>query len=142
MAIAAIAGVVALQAEQRLLIAAAATVDGDRDRDAAGALGALDVMRGDFELVGGVELEPDRRPARSGRILDRGGRLRREDLQVVADLGGARNAALAVGVIALVPASRRDHDRRVIFLSEQLDAGVDLADVDQAARTQPALPEA
>src|SRR5262245_64930720 len=106
MAIAAIARVVALQAEQRFLIAAAAAVDGDRDRDAARALGTLDVMRGDFELVGGVELEPDRRPARSGRVLDRGGRLRRKDLQVVADLGGARNAAFALGMIALVAAGR------------------------------------
>ena len=123
-------------AERDFLIAAAVAVDGDRHRDRTLPLHALDVMLGDLEFVGGVELRPDRPAARRNRVGDRRRCLRREDHQVVADLGGARDAFLAVRVIGLMAAGRIDDDRRLIFLSENFRAHVDLADIDKTARPE------
>ena len=53
-------GVGAAQAEQGLLVAAAERSTVTASAGAAGLLGALDVVRRDLELVGGVELDPDR----------------------------------------------------------------------------------
>ena len=55
---------------------------------------------------------------------------------MVADLGGARDAFLAVRMIGFMAAGRIDDDRRLIFLSENFRAHVDLADVDEAARPE------
>ena len=84
----AVAGVARPQPEQGFLIAAAAAVDRDGDGGAAGVLGALDDGFRDALAVGGIKLQPDRRAARLGHLLDpvrgHGG----HDLQVVAGFGG------------------------------------------------------
>lgn len=53
-ALVALPGIVTLEAEQGLLVAASAAVDCHCHRHAAGAFGAPDVMRGHLELVGGM----------------------------------------------------------------------------------------
>ena len=55
---------------------------------------------------------------------------------MIADLGRARDAFLAVGVVGFVPAGRIDDDRRFVALAEDFGAHVDLADVDQPARPE------
>ena len=55
---------------------------------------------------------------------------------MVADLGRLGHGNFAVGVEGAVAASRRDHDRAVIFRAEQLEAHIDIADIDQPSRTQ------
>jgi hypothetical protein len=66
----AIAGVGLDETGERFLIAAAAAVDRDGANGGALPLGALDVVLGDLELVGGVELVPDRLAAGRDRVLD------------------------------------------------------------------------
>ena len=62
----------ALQAEESLLIATAGAIDRNGQPGAAGLLGAPDMIRRDLELVGGVELHPDRSTARLDDVFDRG----------------------------------------------------------------------
>jgi hypothetical protein len=61
---------------------------------------------------------------------------------MVADLGGARGRDLALVVEGSLAADRREHDRACIFHSEDLGRHVDLADVDQPARTELEFQEA
>jgi hypothetical protein len=55
---------------------------------------------------------------------------------MIAGLGGAGDALFAIRVVALVAAGRRNDDRAVELHAEEVDAHVDLAHVDQAARPQ------
>ena len=61
---------------------------------------------------------------------------------MVAGARGFRHRDFAFGVERLLSADRRDDDRRVVAHAENLGAHVDLADVDQAARTQHEFQEA
>ena len=61
---------------------------------------------------------------------------------MVPALRGLGDGELAVGMKGPVAAGRRDHDRAVVADAEDLDAHVDLADVDQPPRPQLELPEA
>src|SRR5262250_2869867 len=113
MAALAVARVGLFKTEQRLLVAPAAAVDRDGDDCGALLLRALNMVLGDLELVGGVELVPDRLAARRDHVLDRGGGLGGQDLQVVSGLGGPGHAFLTVRMIAFVAAGRRNDDRAV-----------------------------
>src|SRR5258707_594466 len=75
---------------------AAGAVDGHRHRVAAGLLRALHHGLGHFPFVGGVELVPDRLAARGAHVLDPEAGGSRQDLQMVADLGGAGGGDLAL----------------------------------------------
>ncbi len=55
---------------------------------------------------------------------------------MIAGLGRARDAFLAVGMIGFMAAGRIDDDRRFVALAENFRAHVDLADVDQPARAE------
>jgi len=66
----------------------------------------------------------------------------RQNLQMVAGLGGAGGGDLAFVVEGSLPADRREHDRACIFHPENLGRRVDLADVDQPARTELEFQEA
>ena len=55
---------------------------------------------------------------------------------MIAGFGRPRDACLAVRMVGLMPAGRIDDDRRLVFLTEDFRAHVDLADVDQPARPQ------
>src|SRR5215471_20010847 len=104
MAVAALARIGPRQPEQGLLVAAAGAVDRDGDGGAAGILGALDVVRRDLELVGGVKLHPYRPAARPDDILDAGAGLGGQDHQMIARFGGLGDAGLAIRMVALVAA--------------------------------------
>src|SRR5262249_32004687 len=75
---------------------------------------------------GGVKLVPDRLAARAGHVLDPEARAGRQNLQMVADLGGARGGDLALVVEGSLAADRREHDRACIFHPEDLGRHVDL----------------
>src|SRR5215831_19730144 len=92
MAALAVARVGLFQTEKRLLVAPAAAVDRDGDDGGALLLRALNMVLGHLELVGGVELVPDRLAAGRNRVLDRRGGLGGQDLQVVSRLGGPGDA--------------------------------------------------
>ena len=109
-------------------------VERDRDRRCTRGLGTLDQTFRHFPALRGVQLKPHRRPARGDSVLDRCRGDRREDLQVVANLGRFGDGYLAVGVEGAIAAGRRDHDRTVIFCAEQLEAHVGRADINQSAR--------
>ena len=55
---------------------------------------------------------------------------------MVADLGGLGDGNFRVRVKGPVAPRRRDHDRAVEFRAKDLDAHVDLADIDQPPRPQ------
>jgi hypothetical protein len=61
---------------------------------------------------------------------------------VVASLGGAAGGNLALVVERALAAHGREHDRARIFHAENVGRHVDLADVDEPARTQLELEEA
>ena len=122
--------------ERSLLVAAAVAIDRDGDGDRALPLHAQDVVLRHVELVGRIKLRPDRPAACRDHIGDRRRRLGRQDHQMIADPRRPRDARLAVRMIAFVSAGRVDDDRRLVFLAENLRAHVDLAHVDQPARTQ------
>ena len=132
----ALAGIDPAHPQALLLQAVAVAVDRHGDRQRALAFHAQHMVLGHLERIGSVELGPDRLAARRNHVLDRGGRLGRQDHQMVADLGGGGDRGLAVGVIAFVPAGGRQEDRRVVFHPENLGRHVDLADVDQTSRPQ------
>ena len=90
----------------------------------------------------GVELEPDRRAARGRHVLDGEVRDRREDLERVLGLRGARDGDLAFGVEHLLRADGAEEDRRRVALAEDLDRHVDVGDVDEPLRPKPDLLEA
>src|SRR6185436_11077058 len=96
-AVVAVALVDARQPEQGFLVTAAVAVDGHRDHRATGLFGPRHKRLGDVPAVGGVELVPDRRPARGGDVLDAGGGRRRQDLAMVAGLRAAGGIQFAFG---------------------------------------------
>ena len=142
MAVRAGAGIGAPNPRPVFLVAAAAAVDRDGNRDRALLLHAQNMVLGDFEFVGGVKLRPDRPAARRNDIGNRCRRLGREDHQVIADLRRPRYALLAIRMIGPVLAGRRDDDRRLVFLAENFRGHVDLADIDQPPRPQLEFQEA
>src|SRR5258708_38229302 len=85
---------------KRLVIATATAIDRYGDGGRALSLGALHMMLGNFELVGGIELEPDRLAARRDGVLDRRGGLGGEYLHVVPGLGRPGHGKVSVGGIA------------------------------------------
>src|SRR5262249_17911074 len=87
-------------------------------------------------LLGAQNWYPIGLPARGTQVLapEAGGG--RQNLQMVADLGGARGGDLALVVEGSLAADRREHDRACVFHPEDLGRHVDLADVDQPARTE------
>src|SRR5207245_9325033 len=87
-------------------------------------------------LGGGIELVPDRGATRGDDILDACRRARREDLQVVSDLRRSGGGDFAVRVEGLLAADRSEDDRRVVSYAEDVDAHVDLDDVDPPAVAQ------
>ena len=107
-ATAAIARVGAAQADKGLPLRRRSHIERYRNRRRARALGPLHQRFGDLPFLRGVELKPDRRPARGDRILDRSRGHRREDLQMVAQPGGLGDGDLRVGVKGPVAAGRRD----------------------------------
>jgi hypothetical protein len=131
-----LARVGAAQPGQRLPVLARHHVDRHHDDGAASAFGTLDQRVAHGAVVGGVELEPDRPAARGDRILDRCRRHGGEHLQMIAGSRRACHGDLAPVVKGLVAAGGRDRDRAVVARAEQLDAHVDAADIDQAARPQ------
>ena len=136
MAAAAIARIGAPETEQRLLVAAAGTIHRNRDGKGARLLRALDHRLRHLPFVGGVELVPDRRAARGDDILDADAGCGREDLQMIAGLGGASGGSLAVVMERALAADRRQHDRRIVFRAEDVDAHIDLAHVDEPPRPE------
>ena len=84
------------QTKQRFLIAPAGTIDRHGDRKATGLLDPLHHRSGDLPAVRGVELIPDRLPARRRDILNAGIRCGRENLQMIAGARGFRHADLSV----------------------------------------------
>jgi hypothetical protein len=128
------AGVAAHQPEQGFLVAARDTVDRYRQDRTAGGSGLLDQRLRDFPLGRGIELEPDRRPARLGDVFHGEVRGRRQYLQMIAGARGPGDGQFAVGMKELVAAGRAHEDRRVVFGAEQLDAGVDLGHVVETVR--------
>src|SRR6266581_3936684 len=100
MTLLAVTGVVLHETSKRLLITATTAIDRYGDRSRALGLGALHMMLGNFELVGGIELEPDRLAARRDGVLDRRGGLGGKYLQVVAGLGRPGHGRFAVGMVA------------------------------------------
>ena len=117
-------------------------IDRHRHSDTARPLGAPHMVGRDLEIVGGIELKPDRGAARLGHVLDRGRALVGQQHQVVSELCRVGDRGLPVGVKGLVTAGRTEHDRGWIFVPEQFKAGVRLADVDQAPRAQDEFLEA
>jgi hypothetical protein len=128
--------IAAPQPEHGFLVAARDAVDRHHQDRAAGALGLLDQRLGDLPLRRRVELEPDRRPARLGDVLNGIVRRRRQHLQMIAGTRGPGDGELAVGMKELVAAGRAYENRRVISGAEQLDAGVDLGDVIETVRIE------
>src|SRR3954464_11222885 len=92
MAAIAVAGSGGPHAEQGLLVAAAAAIDGDRHRVAAGLLRALHHGFRHLPFVGGIELVPDRLAARGADILDPEAGRGRENLQMIPTPAGAGGA--------------------------------------------------
>ena len=138
----AVAGIGRPQAEQGLLVAAAAAVDGHRHRVTARLLRTLHHRLRHLPFVGGVELVPDRLAARAADVLDPEAGRGRQDLQMISNLGGAGGGDLALVVKRPLAADRRQHDGARIFHAENFDRHVDLADVDQPPRAQLKLQEA
>jgi hypothetical protein len=61
---------------------------------------------------------------------------------MVAGLGRPRDTRLRIVMERALAADRRAHDRRTVFGAEDVDAHVDLADVDEAARAELEFQEA
>src|SRR5262249_17337120 len=68
MAPGALPGVDRLHAQSDFLVTTAVAIHCDGNRDRALPLHALDMMLGDFEFVGGIELRPDRPAARAAIV--------------------------------------------------------------------------
>ena len=138
----AIAAIGAPQTEEGLLVAAARAIDRHRHRKRARLLGARHHGFCHLPFVGGIELVPDRRAARGGHLLDADAGRGRKDLQVVARLGAARGGNLTLVVERPLPPNRRQHDGGSVPHAQDVDAGVGLAHVDEAARAELEFQEA
>jgi hypothetical protein len=116
-------------------------VDGPRDGRAACVLGALQqsLVRGPVRQR--VELQPARRAARGGHVLDGQARDRREHLQSVLRLRGTRDGHFAFGVEHLLCADGAEEDRCVEALAEHFHREIHVPDVDEPARPQAELLE-
>ena len=136
MASIAVTGIGAPQPKQRLLIAATAAINRHRNHWTAGLLCAGDEGLGDIPFVRCVELIPDRSTTRGGDFLDAEMVDVGENLQVVSGLCRARAGNLALVVERPLPSDRSKDDGRIVLHAQNVDAHVDLADVDQAARPQ------
>ncbi len=123
-------------AEHRLAVAAADEVHSEDDGGRARGLRALDHRLRLVPVGCVIELEPDRCAARGDHVFDRRGRDGGEHLQVVLRLRGARDGQLTFGVERLLAAERAEDDRRAVLVAEQIDRGIELADVHEAARAQ------
>src|SRR5437764_760311 len=93
------------------------------------AFGARDEGFRNVPLVGGVELEPHRRAACRGDVLDRARGHGRKDHEMVARSCRLCGSDFAFGMKGLLAADRRDHDRARIAGAEDVGAHVELADV-------------
>jgi hypothetical protein len=107
----AFAGIALHQPKQGFLVAAGQAIGGDHQHRAAGSIGLLDQRLRDIKAGRGVELEPDRRAADLGDLVDREVRGGRQHLEMIAGARGPGDRDLAVLVEEPVAAGRRDENR-------------------------------
>ncbi len=111
-------------------------IDRQHQHRASGSLHPSDDRAGDSPLIRSVELKPHRLAPRLVDRLDRCGRHRREELEMLARPGRSRRGQLAVGMERTLAADRREDDRRLVLHTKDRDRHVDRGDADQSPHAQ------
>ncbi len=116
-------------------------VDGDADRPAPRRLGPLHQVAGEGPVLLHVELEPERSGGDRRDVLDRGGGQRADHHRRAGGAGAARRLQLALRVGHAVIGGGGEENRIGQLCAEQLEGGVEAADVAQHARREQQLVE-
>src|SRR5262245_44528569 len=77
---------------------------------AAGSFRTLDQLRGHLEIVGCIQLVPERSSSRLRNVFDTHGRLRRENLQITFGLGRPRGTHFSITVKRALTSYRTQDD--------------------------------